>query len=204
MNIKTAKFWQHDQKIGFYFFPMYVLLRNCRVHIPDPWRVERPGTRENWHGCRVYTHEPTHQNKGTGGTRNPTNHGFFSRVQSPSKEKRKVCLEWVALIGSYSILFPPQLTDDKIIPLSASLVSSTAPLFLGTRIRSRILYHVQLRYFHGVFDHDIVTGVSYASGSVCLSREYYSVIKRTNRRVHYYFLRIANGNLVEWAGYSGI
>ena len=42
---KTAnieKFGNRIRKFWLLFFPMYVLLRNCRVHIPDPWSDPAP------------------------------------------------------------------------------------------------------------------------------------------------------------------
>ena len=45
MNYKTAnieKFGNRIRKFWLLFFPMYVLLRNCRVHIPDPWSDPAP------------------------------------------------------------------------------------------------------------------------------------------------------------------
>ena len=44
MNNKLPywKIWQQDRKFWLLFFPMYVLLRNCRVHIPDPWSDPAP------------------------------------------------------------------------------------------------------------------------------------------------------------------
>ena len=44
MNKKTTNIENFGKRIRklLLFFPMYVLLRNCRVHIPDPWRYPAP------------------------------------------------------------------------------------------------------------------------------------------------------------------
>ena len=44
MNKKTTNIENFGKRIRklLLFFPMYVLLRNCRVHIPDPWSDPAP------------------------------------------------------------------------------------------------------------------------------------------------------------------
>ena len=81
MNIKTANietFGNRIRKLG----KMYVLLRNCRVHITDPWIDPAPAKIDTGVGY-IPTNQPAKTKARVARTRNPTNHGFFSRVQRP-------------------------------------------------------------------------------------------------------------------------